>query len=177
MVKRASWIVVLSLVMTVAGAAVPAAADPGHQEFQWVLLGHDGHPNVATAANGDVIEMTGEGTLSIHPKTVTGGGEFTHITSDGDTFEGDYVAVELLSFNSYGDGTPQGLPPELFGGLAIIRVQLFPDGTDLVLEGNLQIDCLLGKPPAGAKEGIRLSVPGINFNTEGPGDTVFIAED
>ncbi len=176
MVRRATWVLVVSLLLIVAAGAAPAAADSGHQEFQWVLLGHEGHPNVARASNGDVIEMTGEGTLSIHPKTVSGGGRFTHIAADGTVVgEGDYEAVKLLSFNSYGDGTPQGTPPNLFGGLAIIRVALHPDGTDLVFEGNLQIDCLLGNPPSGAKEGTRLSVPGINFNTEAGGDTVFIA--
>ncbi len=174
--RRVSWVLVVSLLLTVAAGAAPAVADSGHQTFDWVLLGHEGHPNMATASNGDVIEMTGAGSLAIHPKSVSGGGEFVHHAADGTVLgQGHYEAVKLLSFNSYGDGTPQGTPPNLFGGLAIIRVALFPDGTDLVFEGNLQIDCLLGKPPSGAKEGIRLSVPGINFNTEAGGDTVFIA--
>lgn len=42
-------------------------------------------------------------------------------------------------------------------------------------DGILQVDCLVGSPPAGAKEGIRLAVPGVaNFNREVSGETVFI---
>jgi hypothetical protein len=176
MVRRAAFILLASVLLTAIAGVAPAAAASEPAEFQWVLVGHEGHPNMATASNGDIIEMTGEGTLSVHPKSATGGGRFTHLAPDGVTVrgEGDYEAVDLLSFKSYGDGTPQGVP-EGFGGLAIIRVALHPDGTDVVFEGNLQIDCLLGTPPAGAKEGIRLSVPGINFNKEAGGDTVFFA--
>ncbi|MGH2726923.1 MAG: hypothetical protein ACRDKS_08085 [Actinomycetota bacterium] len=178
MARRAWVIVAASLLLSVMAGTAPAVADSGHAEFEWVLLGHEGEPNKAMASNGDVIEMTSDegSTFSIHPKTVTGGGRFTHIAADGNVVgEGDYEAVKLLSFHSYGNGTPQGLPENFFGGLAIIRVALHPDGTDLTIWGNLQIDCLLGKPPAGAEEGIRLSVPGINFNREAGGDTLFLA--
>ena len=38
-------------------------------------------PQVSQAANGDVVSITGEGLFSIHPKTVSANGNFTH--SDG----------------------------------------------------------------------------------------------
>ena len=40
-------------------------------------------PNVATASNGDTIVIAGEGTLSVHPKSVTGMGSFIHNFAGG----------------------------------------------------------------------------------------------
>ncbi len=128
-------------------------------------------PAIAMSSNGDTIEVEGSGNLNVHPKSVTGGGTFTHKDKDGNVLaSGTWTATELLSFKSYGSGVPQGTPPEFEGGLALIRVHLSP-GFDAIM----QVDCLLGNPPAGAKEGIRLVVQGaLNFNKEVSGDTLYV---
>ena len=139
-------------------------------------LAPDACPDVSAASNGDMIEITGSGSLSVHPKSVTGGGEFTHKAPDGTVRgKGTWEAVELLSFQSYGSAAAQGLPENLWGGKALIRVQLFVGGNPVFM-GILRITCVLGdKIPTSSMEGVRLSVEtGPNFNTEVSGLTVFI---
>src|SRR5690349_16046474 len=40
-------------------------------------------PDKIVAPNGDTMIIEGQGTLSIHPKSVTGGGEFEHVSASG----------------------------------------------------------------------------------------------
>ena len=133
-------------------------------------------PNVATASNGDTIVIEGEGTLSVHPKSVTGSGSFIHnFAAGGPSVTGTWEATQLLSFKSYG---PAGFPSEFEAGKAIIRVQLFVGGNS-VGSGILQVGCLLGGPkePGGLFEGVKLSVQGgPNFNKAAVTSTLFILQ-
>jgi len=136
-------------------------------------------PDIAMAGNGDTVEITGSGTFSIHPKSVSGGGTFVHKDSSGNVIgSGTWTATELISFHSYGSGSAQGLPAVTEGGLALIRVHLVST-TGIELDAVLQVDCTLGdKIPGGAKEGVRLALQGLdfNFNKEVSGFTVFIRD-
>lgn len=131
-------------------------------------------PTIARAPTGDTVEITGTGRLSIHPKAVTGQGTFTHKDPTGRVLgSGTWTATQLLSFQRYGSGAAQGIPPQNEGGRALIRVHLVEPG----LHAILWVDCLLGSPPSGAHEGVRLAVPGaLNFNQEVSGETLFIRE-
>ena len=134
-------------------------------------------PDVTAASNGDEIILTGSGTFSTNPKSVSGGGTFVHQDAAGNVLAtGTWSATQLSSFVSYG-GDPS-LPPELEGGKAIIQVHLSPDSGGTGFDGMLQIHCLIGKFPKGANEGIRLSVQslGSNFNKEVEGETLFILQ-
>ena len=137
-------------------------------------------PDIAMARNGDTIELMGEGTFTTNPKTITGEGTFVHKNAEGEVIgTGKWAATKLISFQSYGDGTPQGLPAEFEGGRALVKVILDPDGIGPSFEGTLKITCLLGdKIPKKAEEGIQLAVRGIpiHFNKEVGGETVFIRE-
>lgn len=136
-------------------------------------------PAIAQAPNGDTLELTGSGTLSVYPKSVSGGGTFVHLVGGVVAGSGTWSATKLESFVSYGCGE-EGLPENICGGRAIIRVVLDPADPGVPnLEGMLQIDCLVGdKIPAGAIEGVRLAIMGIglNFNKEVSGFTVFILD-
>ena len=140
---------------------------------------------VATASNGDIIEVAGQGTLSIHPKTATGNGTFTHKDSDGTIVlgSGTWMATELLSFQEYGPSTdPANFPPNLRAGYANIKVHLTGGGAEF--PGILRVYCVLpgAKVPASTPEGILLNIPGVaNFNKvagEGGfgGPTLFILQ-
>lgn len=147
-------------------------------EFLSVNAGHPGPPQ-AKAANGDVVTLKGTGAFGLHSKAASGGGMFRHTFADtGKTETGTFQARRVLSFESYGNGTPQGTPPNLFGGLLRLAVELTPDSEPSKrVRAVLTIDCLLGSPPEGAVEGIKLKVPGvINFNKtiENSGETVFV---
>ena len=141
-------------------------------------LGGPPCPNLATASNGDTIEIAGEGTLSVHPKSVTGSGSFKHIFAAGGFVSGTWEATQLLSFKSYGPNVNAGLPPEFEAGRATISVQLFVGGNQ-VGSGILQVGCLLGGPkePGGLFEGVKLSLQGgPNFNKVDPTSTLFILQ-
>ena len=131
-------------------------------------------PDVAKADNGDTVEITGSGTLSVHPKSVTGEGTYTHNAADGSTLEsGTWTATQLLSFNVADCGVG-GFPPNFCGGLAIILVQL-SSGSGAIL----QVYCDIGTPPPSYPdpEGVRLAIQGgLNFNQKVSGITVFIRE-
>ena len=134
--------------------------------------------NQAVAENGDTVTVRGSGSFDVVAKTATGGGTFTHKTASGTVLAtGAWAATDLLAFQSYGDASAQGLPSFLFGGRAALAVSLTPSVTALQIPGLLEIECLLGSPPGGAEEGIRLLVKGhINFNksVHESGETVFV---
>jgi hypothetical protein len=140
------------------------------------LLCPDNCPDVASAPNGDTISISGSGTLSIHPNSVTGGGTFTHKDASGNVLStGTWTAQQLLSFVSY--GTSQGVPPTFEGGKALMLIHLSPNTGGSGFDGVLRITCVIGSPPAGAHEGIRLNVQDvINFNKEVSGETLFIRQ-
>ncbi len=177
---------VLALAMSVLGTP-SATADSGSASYAY-LLGTglvcglpvpNACPDIAMAPNGDTVELTGSGTLSIHSKSATGGGTFTHKDPQGNVRgSGTWTTLELLSFHSFGSAAAQGFPPELFGGKALLRVHLTPTAGGAGFDAILRITCLFGnKIPAGDMEGIRLNVPGVvNFNTEVSGLTLFILQ-
>jgi hypothetical protein len=187
LVRVLTWKSVVSLfALVLAGLASGSAlADSGHRDYEFLLgsgflcsLGADACPDIAVAANGDTVEVAGEGTFSIHSKSAAGGGSFTHKGAGGAVLtSGTWRAVQLLSFHSYGSGTAQGLPANFEGGKALLHVQLLPAGGGS-FDAILRITCLLGdKVPAGADEGIRLNVQGItNFSDEVSGATVFLRQ-
>ncbi len=131
-------------------------------------------PDIAVAPNGDTVEITGSGSLSVHPKSVSGGGTFTHKDPDGNVIGGGtWTATDLISFHPYGSGEAQGLPSNFWGGQAIIRVHLVAGPVEA--DGWMTVDCELGKVPGGAAEGTTLDVPGlIHFNDPVSGFTVFV---
>jgi hypothetical protein len=125
------------------------------------------------AASGDTIEISGAGELSLHPKSVGGGGTFTHRDPDGDVVgEGTWTATELLTFNDWG-GSPL-VPSDWRSGVAVIKIHLSPG-----FDGVLKVQCHLpgGTLPHGFHEGVSLAIQGtnLNFTHEVSGVTLFIA--
>jgi len=173
---------ILATAIPLAAAHSSSASQSAPQSFTYVLgqgilcsLEEKACPDIAMSDNGDMVALNGTGTLSTHAKSVTGGGMFVHMDSSGhELVHGTWEAKDLLSFVSYGDATPQGLPANLFGGKAVIHVSLLVGGT-VVHDGILTVYCVLGNPPHGAHEGVRLVVQDvINFNKQVSGDTVFV---
>ena len=166
-----------------AGNLVPLAKVKAAFEYHVgnALIQSLGFPpgNQARAENGDVVTVIGTGTFDAGAKSATGGGTFVHKTSGGTIVgSGTWAATGLLSFQSYGNGVPQGLPPTFFGGRVALTVLLTPSANpSLRRPAILQIECALGTPPGGAEEGIRLNVKDlINFNKTVPesGANVYI---
>jgi hypothetical protein len=172
--------VVLALASTVL-LLTSASADSDTQTYQL----HLEVPNVARAPSGDQVTVTGGGTFSVHPKSVTASGTFTHTDSQGNVLgTGTWTATDLLSFQLYGCGVvhlPSGdvpLPDNACGGALMLRVLL--TAGSMQREGILSVFCIVGPNPPNSHddptgEGIHLDVPGvINFNKIVAGMNIYI---
>ena len=154
-------------------APVPAAADSGSATYMLVME----VPNVAVAPNGDRVAVLGSGEFSVHPKSVTASGTFTHTDSAGTVRgAGTWTATDLLEFVSYGCGVVFGttIPSNFCGGMLKLRVLLTtPIGA---FDGILTVFCVIGpNPPNAVEEGVTLDIPGvINFNHSSGGGNVYI---
>src|SRR5436309_2468612 len=75
-------------------------------------------PNVAAAPNGDTVALEGNGSFKAGPNgTATGGGTFTIENHSGQTIaSGEWSITRVMTFVSYGNAVPQGLPANFFGG-------------------------------------------------------------
>jgi hypothetical protein len=152
--------------------------------------------SVAQAANGDTVEINGEGTFTLQPKSVSGDGgavgaafgdfprTFTHRDAAGALLAtGTWEPTGVLSYRSFGPATPAqiangGLPPGSEGGKLIMKVALFVDGRH-AHDGILTVVCTeIGLPPNNVSEGSLLLVPddGLNFNAVIHGESIFIRE-
>lgn len=178
MIHRVGVLGVLAALVLLMPAAVWADSSPRTYTYligTGLLCGLDPSacPVIVRAAeNGDTIEVVGTGTFSTHPKAASGGGTFTHKDAAGTVIAaGSWTAEELLSFKGY--GTSPGFPSSFEGGQVLMRVHL--SSTVASFDAVMQVDCLIGKAPAGAKEGITLNVQdALNFNEEVSGFTLYI---
>jgi hypothetical protein len=183
--KRRSALLVFTAAALLAVAPGPATADPNNASGTWEL--HLEVPNVAMASNGDTLGLTGMGVFSIHPKSVTASGMFTHNVSGAGTVTGTWTATDLLSFEFYGCGVVPSigatLPPNFCGGVVKMRVAFTPDGTSLTIPGIITVFCVIGpqappphdNPTEPGEEGATAVIPGIaNFNKIVSGMNVYI---
>lgn len=178
MMKNYTLVAGITLLLTMSLANV-VFADSGARTYTWIagaepicsMIGPGACPDVAKANNGDTVSIAGSGTFTIHPDSVTGSGTFIHKDSAGNVkVSGTWTATQLVSFVSYGPSSFAGLPPGSEGGKAVIRVH-----ASVGVDAILTVICLLGSPPSGVDEGIKLNVQDIiNFNTQTGGVTLFI---
>ena len=173
-------LMLLVLSLATALVFVPSAALAGSATHTYIL--EMGAPNFGTAANGDMVSITGSADFSVHPKSAEGSGRFTHTASDGTVrARGTWTVTGLLVYQSYGCGVVQGtpLPPNFCGGKVKLRVTLTtPAGQ---FPAIMTVICIIGpNPPNSAlgdkrSEGAMLVVPGvINFNHTAGGDNVIL---
>jgi hypothetical protein len=178
--RSLSWVTVLALLL-LGSATTTASADSGSASYDYLigtaLCSDPECIAVARAANGDTIEIAGAGTLSIHPKSVSGGGTFTHHFAGGGSGSGTWTATKLLSFDEFHCFFDPGLG-DICGGRVLIRVHLVAAGGSTQSDAILEMTCILGgKAPASAVEGIRLAIQGgPNFNNELGGLDLFIKQ-
>ncbi|HET7138668.1 MAG TPA: hypothetical protein VFI36_00785 [Arthrobacter sp.] len=165
--------VLLALSLLVLSHAGAASAGTVKGSFDYhvgdALIQSLGFPadNQAVATNGDVVTIVATGTFDTVTNSATGGGTFAHhMAATGQTITGTFTTTGLVSFQSYGDATPQGLPSSFFGGKLMLSGIATPDGAPGVhLPLTLTVECDLGNPPASAVEGVRVNVKDvINFN-------------
>ena len=150
------------------GVVAAANADENHAAYVWVVGAVPvGSSDTAMAPDGSTVTLKGSGMLQAGPGgSASGGGTFT-MSSGG---SGTWTVTGVLGFVSYGSGSAQGLPANLFGGETKLRMHL-SNGAD----GVLTITCALGSPPAGHMEGVTLILgQGGEFTMRDGGNTVFV---
>jgi hypothetical protein len=124
----------------------------------------------ASAANGDIVRVSGTGTFKALSGKATGGGPFAHTNAAGVLVGfGTWEATGVKSFEFFGCGGG-GFPPNFCGGVLTLDVHL--SGVSLTAgpieaDAVLTVHCAIGPDtPADAFEGITLDIPGvINFDT------------
>jgi hypothetical protein len=172
---------VLTLLALVGLWVIAPPAHAGSTTGTFLLFSGD---DVGRASNGDHVVVSGEGTFSVHPKSVSASGAFTHLDPEGNVVGGGtWTATHLLSLNFYGCRFIPALGVDLgddnlCGGALKLRVVLdTPIGQ---FPGILTVFCIIGpKAPSSHNtppgEGVTLNVPGvINFNHTVHGDNVFV---
>lgn len=167
-------LLVLVVLALAPASAMATNANGNHDHYQFSAGAPPVEgPDVAVAPNGSTVTLSGTGEFKAGPnKSASGGGTYTIKNASGETVaSGSWTVDGVLGFVSYGNGTPQGTPPNFFGGQAKLHVTLEGAG-----DGVLTITCLLGSPPKGADEGITLILGGgLNFTKSVEGETLFIA--
>jgi len=183
---RTFWKALVLGLLGLLSMALPVefAAGASTASFQFLVgtgplcgLATNACPDITMADNGDMVAVTGQGTLSIFPNSVNGGGTFVHLAPDGTVRAmGTWTAIQLMSFRSFGNSP--GLPSNFVGGQALMLIQLSVGGTP-VHTAVLTIICQVGTPPAGLHEGIKLVVQDtpFNFNKQVSGLTIFVSQD
>jgi hypothetical protein len=92
---------------------------------------------------------------------------------------GTFALTGLVAFQFYGCGEVEGspLPPNFCGGRAVFSFHATSttgEQTDGLAEVNCQIHNPGGQSPPGTSEGVKVSVPGVNFNMHVTGDNLFV---
>jgi hypothetical protein len=176
---RRLFLLVLGLAAALVLMPTAAVADSATHKYMLEMEG----PNFGSAANGDMVTITGHVDFSVDPKSAEGDGAFIHTSSNGTVLgSGSWTANELLDYQSYGCGIVFDipLPPNFCGGKVKVRVTLTtPAGK---LPAIMTVICIIGpNPPNSAfnnaerSEGAMLDIPGvINFNHTAGGDNVII---
>ena len=139
-------LMLLVLGLAAALVLVPSAAGADSATHTYTL--EMDAPNFGTAANGDMVTITGSADFSVNPKSAEGSGTFTHTASDGTVrASGIWTATELLDYQSYGCGIVFDipLPPNFCGGKVKLRVTLTtPAGQ---LPATMTVICIIGPNP------------------------------
>lgn len=173
-INKILLLLVVVFVLAWSPAVPPASTASGSATYMY-LAGGGGIcsffpgacPDIAMADNGDTVEISGTGMLTIQPKSVGGAGTFKHKDANGNLLEsGTWTAQELISFVPYAL-----LSNNFSGGEALIRVQL-STGPQAILT----VTCAIGNPP-GKSEGSTLNIQdAINFNKHAGGITLYVKQ-
>ncbi len=185
---------ILAITMLFSAFAVSVGSPAGWAGSRTATVDFGTLESVARASSGDTVKISGSGTFSLHPKSISGDGNlvqaafgpvprtFTHRDAGGNVLaEGTWEPTAVLSYSSYGPATEEqnaffgGLPEGSEGGKVKVKVALFVDGVH-VHDGILTIVCELGQPPTNSVEETLLLVQDtpFNFNEVVSGDNIFI---
>jgi hypothetical protein len=173
MKRRFTLVFLIAAALTIVWPAASIATAPNNEANTYAFFLEV--PNSARDSAGDTLSVTGEGTFGVHPKSATGGGNYTFTAADGTTFSGTWTVNGLIAFQPYGCGVLFGnpIPPNLCGGRVDLDVTATtPFGPQ---SAQLTIYCEIGSPPSSSEEGITAVVPSVgSFNRQTGGMNVYV---
>jgi len=173
MKRRFTLAFLIAAAVTIVWPAASIATAPNNESNTYRFVMDEA--NSARTSAGDSLSVTGSGTFGVHPKSATGGGDYTFTAADGTTFSGKWTVNGLIAFQPYGCGVlfGQPIPPDLCGGRVVLDVSAeTPFGTQ---SGQLTIYCEIGSPPPSTEEGITAVIPSVgSFSRQTGGMNVYV---
>ena len=171
--RRFTLLFLVTAALAIVWPAASTATAPNNESNSYMFFMEV--PNSAQNSAGDTLSVTGEGMFSVHPKSASGGGEYTFTGADGTTFSGTWTVNGLVDFQPYGCGVIFGtpIPPDLCGGRLVLDITATtPFGPR---SAQLTIYCEIGSPPPSTEEGITAVIPSVgSFNRQTGGMNVYV---
>jgi hypothetical protein len=177
-------LVLLGLVLGGLLAAASAVGDhPRAKIVRWDLVeiangtAVAGGVNVATAASGESLIITGSGHVRPRSHEAFGGGTFVFEDADGnEVASGSYVVTKLVSFrrlrggNFAATGLTDGIgdPAEASSGILKVKVRALAEGAppEQAVDALLEVHCHLPETVEDTFEGVRITVDGQVFEPD-----------
>src|ERR671936_1760606 len=149
--RRFTLLFLVTAALAIVWPAASTATAPNNESNSYMFFMEV--PNSAQNSAGDTLSVTGEGMFSVHPKSASGGGDYTFTGADGTTFSDKWTVNGLVDFQPWGCGVVFGmpLPPNLCGGRVSLDVTFTgPAGS---FPGRITIFCVIRSPPPSVEEG------------------------
>jgi hypothetical protein len=177
-------LVLLGLVLGGLLAATSAVGDhPRAKIVRWDLVeiangtAVAGGVNVATAATGESLSITGSGDVRPRSHKAFGGGTYVFEDADGNEVEsGSYRVTEFVSFrrlrggNFAATGLIDGIgdPAEASSGIMTVKVRALAEGAppEQGVDALLEVHCHLPETVEDTFEGVRITVDGQVFEPD-----------
>jgi hypothetical protein len=177
-------LVLLGLLLGGLLAATSAVGDhPRAKIVRWDLVeiangtAVAGGVNVATAATGESLTITGSGHVRPRSHEAFGGGTYVFEDADGNEVEsGSYRVTEFVSFrrlrggNFAATGLVDGIgdPAEASSGIMTVKVRALAEGAppEQGVDALLEVHCHLPETVEDTFEGVRITVDGQVFEPD-----------
>jgi hypothetical protein len=177
-------LVLLGLLLGGLLAATSAAGDhPRAKIVRWDLVeiangtAVAGGVNVATAASGESLTITGSGHVRPRSHEAFGGGTYVFEDADGNEVEnGSYQVTKFVSFrrlrggNFAATGLIDGIgdPAEASSGIMTVKVRALAEGAspEQAVDALLEVHCHLPGTVEDTFEGVRITVDGQVFEPD-----------
>jgi hypothetical protein len=136
-----------------------------------------GGENVATAATGESLTITGSGHVRPRSHEAFGGGTYVFEDADGNEVEnGSYQVTKFVSFrrlrggNFAATGLIDGIgdPAEASSGIMTVKVRALAEGAppEQAVDALLEVHCHLPETVEDTFEGVRITVDGHVFEPD-----------
>src|ERR671934_1957021 len=97
--RRFTLLFLVTVGLAIAWPAASTATAPNNESNSYMFFLEV--PNSAQDSAGDTLSVTGHGTFGVHPKSASGGGQYTFTRAHGTAFNGTWTVTRLVAFQPY----------------------------------------------------------------------------